>query len=496
MQYLIINKKSQTKNIIKYLIGQEGLPKIERRLNIFSEDDTFQIEIINNKISYRKKNRQKTIYIKNKNLKYFFKTINNNIKYFINDISILEFSTCTILFNTYHGTIISSQNVKTIGTLANEFKLEKYENINDHKTTKKPKGEYLFDKIGNLNSKIKNYGIKTGLDIRSTSTSLKLRISNLSNDYSYLEDYYKQVTNKDLLTTTPNNKKIYSIKNISIIIPVYNQNVTYTLLAIQGQNLSKEEKQKIQVIIINDGSKNDVIKEIEEIKEKLDYELQIISFNQNLGLSNARNAGFSIAKYDHIIFLDSDIIISKNYIYDMSIRMQLIPNAIFICMRKNIEPDSTILNSNKLISGVNSCTTFDDSRVISQGKDYHIGCDKSYIGEEFSILDDTDYFKELSFGSQIGIYNISTIVTGHNMALNKALIKQNPPFSSKFKGWGMEDAYFSAKLVSEGCYVIPVLSSCVYHINHPPRSGSAEQKRKEAEINYNIYIELLNQDWK
>jgi len=282
---------------------------------------------------------------------------------------------------------------------------------------------------------------------------------------------------------------------MSIIIPVYNQNVMYSLLSIQGQNLSKEDKQKLQVIIIDDGSKNNVIKDIKKVRDKLDFELQIISFEQNMGLSNARNVGYAISKYDQILFMDSDIILSKNYIYDMNIRLQMIPNAIFICMRKNIEPDSSILEIEKLMAGIDACTDFDDSRVITKGKEYHIGCDKSYIGEEFTILDDTDYFKELSFGSQIGIYNISTVVAGHNMALNKSLIKSQVPFSTKFKGWGMEDAYFSAKLVSDGCYVIPVLSSCVYHINHPPRSGSLEQKNKEALNNYNTYNDLLNQLW-
>ena len=87
------------------------------------------------------------------------------------------------------------------------------------------------------------------------------------------------------------------------------------------------------------------------------------------------------------------------------------------------------------------------------------------------------------------------MVAGHNMALNRSAIKTSLPFSSEFKGWGMEDAYFSAKLVSDGCYVIPVLSSCVYHINHPPRSGSLEQKNKEALNNYNTYNDLLNQLW-
>lgn len=495
MKYLILNNKKKIKSIIDYLIDKDSLPKIQRRLNIYPEDDTFQIEILDNKINYRKDNRLKAVTIKNKNVKYFFKALDNTKKYYINDISILKFEYCSILFDTYHGSIVAIENEDLCYELEKKFNLKHYDSINDHEHTVTPKLESLFDEVGNLNENIKKYAIKTGLDIRSTSTSLKLRISSISNDYSYLEYYYNYLTNNNLLSTVSYDIKKYAIKNMSIIIPVYNQNVMYSLLSIQGQNLSKEDKQKLQVIIIDDGSKNDVIKDIKKVRDKLDFELQIISFEQNMGLSNARNVGYAISKYDQILFMDSDIILSKNYIYDMNIRLQMIPNAIFICMRKNIEPDSSILEIEKLMAGIDACTDFDDSRVITKGKEYHIGCDKSYIGEEFTILDDTDYFKELSFGSQIGIYNISTVVAGHNMALNKSLIKSQVPFSTKFKGWGMEDAYFSAKLVSDGCYVIPVLSSCVYHINHPPRSGSLEQKNKEALNNYNTYNDLLNQLW-
>ena len=408
----------------------------------------------------------------------------------------LKFKNCSLLFDTYHGTIISVENEQLCQKLEKKFKLIRYNNINDHKFIMNPKPEHLFNEVGILNSKIRNYGIKTGLDIRSTSTSLKLRLSNMSNDYSYLEYYYEKIMNHPLLSTVSYQKKECSIMNMSIIIPVYNQDATYTLLSIQGQNLSKDDKKKLQVIVVNDGSKNNVINEINKIKNQLDFELQIISLENNMGLSNARNIGFAISKYDQVLFLDSDIILSKNYIYDMNIRIQLIPNAIFTCMRKNIDPNSNILKTNNLLLGIDSSTNFDDSRVITKGKEYHIGCDKAYFNEEISILDDTNYFKELSFGSQIGIYNIATVVSGHNIALNKSLIKSSTPFSSKFKGWGMEDAYFSAKLISEGCFVIPVLSSCVYHIHHSPRSGSIEQKNKEAYNNYDIYLELLNQPWK
>ena len=496
MKYLIIKNKNQEKIIINYLIKVDSLPQIQRRLNVFSADDKFQIEILNNKVSYRQKNRSKAIFVENKNLKYFFKSFDNSKDYYINNISFLKFKNCSILFNTYHGTIISTENEQLCQILEKKFKLIRYDNINDHKLIVNPEPEHLFDEIGVLNSKIRNYGLKTGLDIRSISTSLKVRLSNISNDYSYLDNYYEKIMGHQLLSTNSHQKKDCSIMNMSIIIPVYNQDVTYTLLSIQGQNLSRDNKKKLQVIVVNDGSKNNVIDEINKIKNKLDFELQIISFEENMGLSNARNVGFAISKYNQVLFLDSDIVLSKNYIYDMNIRTQLIPNAIFTCMRKNIDRSSNILKERLLLSGIDSSTDFDDSRVITKGKEYHIGGDKAYLNEEISILDDTDYFKELSFGSQIDIYNIATVVSGHNIALNKALINFSEPFSSKFKGWGMENAYFSAKLISKGCYVIPVLSSCVYHIKHPPRSGSIEQKNKEAHDNYIMYEKLLNQPWK
>lgn len=41
--------------------------------------------------------------------------------------------------------------------------------------------------------------------------------------------------------------------------------------------------------------------------------------------------------------MDSDIVLSKNYLYDVNIRMQIIPFAIFVAMRKNIETESEIL---------------------------------------------------------------------------------------------------------------------------------------------------------
>ena len=50
-------------------------------------------------------------------------------------------------------------------------------------------------------------------------------------------------------------------------------------------------------------------------------------------------------------------------------------------------------------------------------------------------------------------------------------------------------------IIANGNYVIPVLSSNVYHINHEPRSGSQAKKVNEFKHNIEIYNKLLDQDF-
>ena len=56
----------------------------------------------------------------------------------------------------------------------------------------------------------------------------------------------------------------------------------------------------------------------------------------------------------------------------------------------------------------------------------------------------------------------------------------------------MEDVYFGLKTISNGNYIIPILSCGVYHIDHPPRSGSSEKKKKEYKANTRIIDSLLD----
>lgn len=91
---------------------------------------------------------------------------------------------------------------------------------------------------------------------------------------------------------------------ISIIIPVYNVQdyIRKCIISVVNQTFKNFE-----LIIVNDQTKDDSIKFIEEVLEKYDnIDYKIINRAENGGLSAARNSGLEIAKGKYVCFLDSD----------------------------------------------------------------------------------------------------------------------------------------------------------------------------------------------
>lgn len=97
---------------------------------------------------------------------------------------------------------------------------------------------------------------------------------------------------------------------LSIVVPVYNveRYVRKCILSIinQEDDLFKE----IELIIVNDGTKDNSIKQILDLVEKYDNITLINQVNQ--GLSVARNNGMNMASGEYVWFVDSDDWISTD----------------------------------------------------------------------------------------------------------------------------------------------------------------------------------------
>lgn len=96
---------------------------------------------------------------------------------------------------------------------------------------------------------------------------------------------------------------------VTIVVPMYNVE-KYIEKCINS--LINQTYQNIEIIIINDGTKDNSLA-IAERKAKEDRRIKIIS-QPNQGLSAARNTGIDNASGDYICFVDSDDFIHTDYV--------------------------------------------------------------------------------------------------------------------------------------------------------------------------------------
>ena len=89
---------------------------------------------------------------------------------------------------------------------------------------------------------------------------------------------------------------------ISIIVPVYNTSVN--LLEKCMESLISQSNHKIEIIIVDDGSKMQIAKKCDDYAND-NSNVKVIHKN-NSGLSSARNTGVTACSGDWIMFLDSD----------------------------------------------------------------------------------------------------------------------------------------------------------------------------------------------
>lgn len=86
---------------------------------------------------------------------------------------------------------------------------------------------------------------------------------------------------------------------VSVIIPLYNK---AHIVANSIRSVLDQTHQDFELIIVNDGSTDDSIKEVGKF---IDKRIRLVN-QENKGVSAARNRGMKEAKYDLIAFLDGD----------------------------------------------------------------------------------------------------------------------------------------------------------------------------------------------
>ncbi|SDQ53568.1 Glycosyltransferase involved in cell wall bisynthesis [Chryseobacterium soldanellicola] len=101
---------------------------------------------------------------------------------------------------------------------------------------------------------------------------------------------------------------------VSIIVPVYN---VENYLAKCLDSLLKQTHQNIEILVVNDGSKDNSGQIIQDYAQKYPEKIKPFS-KQNGGLSDARNFGIDRATGDYIGFVDSDDYVTETMFEEMA----------------------------------------------------------------------------------------------------------------------------------------------------------------------------------
>lgn len=100
---------------------------------------------------------------------------------------------------------------------------------------------------------------------------------------------------------------------VSVIVPVYN---TEKYLKKCLETLVNQTMEEIEIIIVNDGTKDNSMTIAREFAKKYPEKIVILE-KENGGLSDARNYAIPYAKGEYIAFLDSDDYVEINMYEDM-----------------------------------------------------------------------------------------------------------------------------------------------------------------------------------
>ncbi|MCC3215737.1 glycosyltransferase [Chryseobacterium sp. X308] len=126
---------------------------------------------------------------------------------------------------------------------------------------------------------------------------------------------------------------------VSVIVPVYNvENYLEKCL----KSLVKQSLSDIEIIVVNDGSKDNSEKIIKEFAQR--YPDKIKAFTkENGGLSDARNFGIDRAAGDYIGFVDSDDYVTENMFEEMLLLAEKHHAKMVICNIQKVDENGKIV---------------------------------------------------------------------------------------------------------------------------------------------------------
>ncbi|PZV26758.1 MAG: family 2 glycosyl transferase [Snowella sp.] len=206
----------------------------------------------------------------------------------------------------------------------------------------------------------------------------------------------------------------------SIVIPTYNRQpiLEKCLRALENQRLTDHTVENYEVVVVDDGSTDGTLTWLNAHQAEFPH---VVTYEQNhQGPSAARNLGVQQAQGDTIIFIDSDLVVTEQFLQSHATALQT---------------EEKALNSDRLFTYgavINTCNF------------------ENPTAEPYKITD----------------FSAAYFATG-NVAIAKKWLEQAGLFDTRFQLYGWEDLELGVRLKELRLKLVKCPAAVGYHW-HPP----------------------------
>lgn len=239
--------------------------------------------------------------------------------------------------------------------------------------------------------------------------------------------------------------------SVSLIITTYNRKEALELVLMSAL---KQSVPPHEILIADDGSREDTADLIREYQRKNTIPI-VHCWQEDLGFraAAARNLAIAKARYEYVVMIDGDIIMSHHFI-----KTHL----------KHAAPNR-FLQGSRVMLGEELTKRAEKEKII------RFGFFASDIRSRFNAL-------YIPFLSQLFSFDLTdlTRIRSCNQSYWMSDLKEINGFNEDFVGWGREDTEFMVRMLNSGKQCVKIrLEGFGYHLHHPISSRAMEQRNQE-----------------
>lgn len=232
----------------------------------------------------------------------------------------------------------------------------------------------------------------------------------------------------------------------SLIISTYNWKKALELVFL---SILKQSELPFEVIVADDGSKNDTKELVDYYRKKFPIPLiHIWHKDKGFRLAEIRNKAIKQASGNYIIQIDGDLILHKDFIKDHTHRAKR----------------GYFISGSRVLLGENV------SKDILETKRININYfTKNITNKHYTLR--LPLLTNILASSSDDIQKVIRSIRGCNMSFWRSDLIRINGYNEEIKGWGREDSEISARLINTGLKKLKLkFSGIQYHIYHPTQA--------------------------